>query len=979
MTTAAAAPPSRAEGELTHRQILTVLGGLMLGMFLAALDQTVVSTAIRTIADDLHGLSMQAWATTAFLITSTITTPLYGKLSDIFGRKPLFMTAISIFLLGSIACTLAWSMYSLAAFRALQGLGAGGLMSLALTILGDIVPPRERARYQGFFLAVFGTSSVIGPVIGGLLSGAPTIAGFEGWRWIFLVNVPIGAVALIVVYKVLNIPHVPRKARIDWPGAIALTICLVPLLLVAEQGREWGWTSVNSIVAYVVGAVGLLLFLAAERAYGDDALLPLRLFRTGVFSLSSVINLFIGMALFGGIALLPQFLQIVHGATPIESGLMMLPLMAGIMIASVVSGQLTSRTGRYKIFPVIGTAFITISMVLLWLTVTPEIPIWQLDLEMGLLGLGLGLCMQTLVLAVQNAVPARDMGVSTSTVTFFRQMGGTLGTAIFLSVVFSTVGDRIGTALRNAMGTDSFRSALTDPAVLANPANRDVVQGLRSGELGSSVLTDSSFLQQIDPRLAAPFQTGFTQSMTLAFFIAACVVAAAFVLVLFVKELPLRTVSGAQAAAAEAAVAAEAGAGDTAQGSTDRGAVPAGGTTTDVPTEAIAAVTPAAGAAVGATAAGAAAGLTSRPGADHDGRGEPTPPTTPLQTVGRTDGTNRNGGNGHGAVRDQGAGQGFGSGPGSGLGSGSGSGSGRGSEPAFAAAGGFAAHPGDGPAVDGRVQRGDGAPLAGATVTVTRLTGEQVGRTTADAEGHYRVALREPGRFLVVAAAGSLPPQAATVTVGSAPVRHDVRLTGGSGVRGTVRDSDGHGVGGVTVALIDGTGDVAASARSGEGGLYALAGVSAGTYILTGAGEGLDPVAIGVQVPPAGTVDQDLRLPQRSRLTGRVTAMPDGNPVPQALATLIDSDGAVVGSRLSEVDGTFTFDGLAAGTYTLATSGYAPVATVVALEPGRVTHSDVEFPHPLEGTEQPRGTGAVPAGRGTGPDGRHERPSPGPR
>ncbi len=341
-------------------------------------------------------------------------------------------------------------MYSLAAFRAVQGMGAGGLMSLALTILGDIVPPRQRARYQGYFLAVFGTSSVIGPVIGGLLSGVDSIAGISGWRWIFLVNVPIGLVALIVVMRVLNIPHVKRPRRIDWPGAIALSMGLVPLLIVAEQGREWGWDSTSAFVCYVIGAVGIVLFILAERAYGDDALLPLRLFRTRIFSLGAIVNLLIGMAMFGGIALLPQFLQIVHGATPIESGFLMLPLVGGIMVSSIVSGQLTSRTGHYKIFPVIGTAFITIALVLMSLIVTADIPIWQLDLMMALLGLGLGQCMQTLVLAVQNAVPARDMGVATSSTTFFRQMGGTLGTAIFLSIVFSTVGDRIGEQIRSA-------------------------------------------------------------------------------------------------------------------------------------------------------------------------------------------------------------------------------------------------------------------------------------------------------------------------------------------------------------------------------------------------------------------------------------------------------------------------------------------------------------------------------------------------
>ena len=239
---AAHSEPAR-DGELTHRQIMTILSGLMLGMFLAALDQTIVSTAIRTIGDDLNGLSVQAWVTTAFLITSTIATPLFGKLSDIYGRKPFFMLAISIFILGSAMCGLAHSMYQLAAFRAFQGIGAGGLFPLALAIIGDIIPPRERARYQGYFMAVFATASVLGPVVGGFFAGTKSILGISGWRWIFYINVPIGILALIVVEAVLKLDHTRREHRIDWGGAAALVVGLVPLLIIAEQGRTWGWAS----------------------------------------------------------------------------------------------------------------------------------------------------------------------------------------------------------------------------------------------------------------------------------------------------------------------------------------------------------------------------------------------------------------------------------------------------------------------------------------------------------------------------------------------------------------------------------------------------------------------------------------------------------------------------------------------------------------------------------------------------------------
>jgi len=341
------------DGALTHKQILTILTGLMLGMFLAALDQTIVATAIRTIGDDLHGLSAQAWVTTAFLITSTIATPLYGKLSDIYGRKPLFMIAITIFLVGSALCGLAQNMYMLAVFRAFQGIGAGGLFSLALAILGDLVAPRERARYQGYFLAVFATSSVLGPVIGGFFAGQQSILGITGWRWIFYINVPIGLIALVVVNRTLHLHQERRSHRIDWFGATALIVGLVPLLIIAEQGRLWGWASPIAFACYLIGVAGIVSFVYVESRMGDDALIPLRLFRSRNFAVGSGQSIVIGVGLFGGIASIPLYLQIVKGASPTEAGLLILPMVAGIMAAAVISGQLTSRTGHYRVFPII--------------------------------------------------------------------------------------------------------------------------------------------------------------------------------------------------------------------------------------------------------------------------------------------------------------------------------------------------------------------------------------------------------------------------------------------------------------------------------------------------------------------------------------------------------------------------------------------------------------------------------------------------
>lgn len=531
---AAAAAPD-ADGGFTHRQIVTILLGLVTAMFLAALDQTVVSTAIRTIADDLQGYDLQAWATTAFLITSTIATPLYGKLSDIYGRRPFYLFAIGVFILGSLACAFATTMYQLAAFRALQGIGAGGLMSLALAIIGDIVPPRERSKYQGYFMAVFGTSSVLGPVIGGFLAGQGSLLGFDGWRWIFLINVPLGALAFAVVYRVLHLPHQRRDHRIDWPGALALVTFLVPLLIVAEQGRTWGWGSGGAVVCYAIGAVGFLLFVLAERSYGDDALLPLRLFRNRSFAVGGVGSIVMGAGMFGGILLLPQYLQIVQGSSATVAGLQMIPLVAGIMAGAMGSGIAISKTGKYKVFPLVGIAFMVAALLAMSFIVEADTSIWTLVPFMVLLGLGLGLNFQPVILAVQNAVSPREMGVATSSVTFFRQMGGTIGVAVFLSILFTRLPTDIGNAVRTAAGEDPR-----------------VAQALQSGQLQTGDLSDTSFIQELPDYLAQPFKVGFSDSIDLVFLIAACVVAIGFFVFLFLPQLALSTKSGIQARQEEA-------------------------------------------------------------------------------------------------------------------------------------------------------------------------------------------------------------------------------------------------------------------------------------------------------------------------------------------------------------------------------------------------------------------------------------------
>ncbi len=530
MTTTTARPAAvTPPGGLTHRQILTVLSGLMLGMFLASLDQTIVSTAMRTIADKLNGQTAQAWVTTAYLVTSTVSTPLYGKLSDLYGRKPFFLFAISIFIVGSVLCGFAHSIYELAGYRALQGIGAGGLMSLAFAIVGDMVPPRERGRYQAYFMSVFATSSVLGPVLGGFFAGQDTIFGIDGWRWIFYINVPIGIVALVVVTKVLHLPQRRSEQRIDYLGAGLLTGGVIPLLLLAEKGREWGWGSPLSLGLLAVGVVSLVLFVPRERRMGESAILPLRMFSNRVFSVSSTVAFLVGAGMFGGLTSLPLYLQIVKGESPTRAGLQLVPLMAGIIISSFTTGRVMSRTGRYKVFPIIGTAVMATAM-LLFSTLSVDTPVPQVMAYMVVMGAGLGLSMQTLVISVQNALPPRDMGVATSSVTFFRSMGGTFGVAAALAILFGSLAANI---------RERATAAHLSPAIIEKFRH-------------ATALNDSSVINTLPPAIRRVVLEGFADSMDTAFLTVFFLLIPAFVLAFFIKEVPLRSQGGIAAADSEA-------------------------------------------------------------------------------------------------------------------------------------------------------------------------------------------------------------------------------------------------------------------------------------------------------------------------------------------------------------------------------------------------------------------------------------------
>jgi len=510
------------EKPLTHKEILSVLSGLMVGLFLAALDQTIVSTALKSIVEEFNGLNHYTWVVTAYLLTSTASTPLYGKISDIYGRKPVFQFAIITFLLGSFLAGASTKMSQLIGTRALQGLGAGGLMALTFVIIGDIIPPRERGRYQGYFGAVWGLSSVAGPLLGGYFADSGEIFGVSGWRWIFYINLPLGILAMILTSTSLHVHNIKRVHKIDYLGAFLMVTAVTALLMgVSVYGPEDGWQSTKTLSVIGFSVLLTILFLLQERR-ALEPILPLDLFKNHTFSITSLLGFVIGAGMFGAIIMIPLYLQLVKSDTATDAGLKLIPFMLGIVMFSIYSGKQISKLGVYKRFPIVGLTIMTVGLAFLT-RLNETTSFTELAIYEFMIGAGLGLSMQPIVIALQNDIDFKDMGIATSANTFFRSVGSTIGVAIFGTVYANSLARYIPVKVAELQ--------IQNPQALVGS----------SPQAFESLKNNSAILDTFTPELKEKILEAFVSSFQQVFISALPVTALGIVFAIMLREKPLRT------------------------------------------------------------------------------------------------------------------------------------------------------------------------------------------------------------------------------------------------------------------------------------------------------------------------------------------------------------------------------------------------------------------------------------------------------